>query len=565
MHYLNESHILLFLIQLGIIIFLSRFIGELFRRIKQPVLTAELLIGILLGPTILGRFFPELFSTIFPNDLIQQNMLETVAWIGVLFLLLDTGLEINFSSAWKQKGNALLIALTDIIIPMIIAFIPCYFLPASYLVHVDKRIQFALFMAVVMTISAMPIASRILHDLNLLKTDLGYLTMSALAVNDIIGWALFTIILGLFAQSVFNIQNVLIILLVTIGFSFLALTAGRFLSNKSIDFFRKKNLPEPASSFTFACLVGVVFGAITQKIGIHALFGFFIAGVVVGEARNLKEETRSIISQMVHSLFVPVFFVNIGLKIDFISNFDFFLVSLVTLIGIAGRFLGAWIGVTFSRVPKINKALIAIAHTPGGMMEIVVALMAMELGLITPPIFIAIVCSAVFSSILMGPWMSFALKKRKDVKLIKYINVNSGIILLEEIDKYDAIKNIVSRISSYVKNINAQEIIEEIISREQEYSTAIGDGVAIPHVRIHTVSEPVLVFGLSKSGIDWNSPDGKSVNFIFFLLSPSAINDLHIEILSKIARKMQNKDNQITLLQAAGIKELTQSLKSICD
>ena len=106
MHYLDETHILLFLVQLFIILLLARGFGELFRKGKQPPLTAELLTGVFLGPTILGRFAPELHAAIFPMDLIQQNMLETVAWIGVLGLLLQTGLEIDFSVAWRQRGNA---------------------------------------------------------------------------------------------------------------------------------------------------------------------------------------------------------------------------------------------------------------------------------------------------------------------------------------------------------------------------------------------------------------------------------------------------------------------------
>jgi Kef-type K+ transport system membrane component KefB len=101
-------------------------------------------------------------------------MLETISWIGVLFLLLDTGFEIDFSVAWRQKSSAVIIALIDVIVPMIIAFAVCFYLPDSYLVNPDKRIIFALFMAVVMTISSMPIASRIWQDLNLLKTELGF-------------------------------------------------------------------------------------------------------------------------------------------------------------------------------------------------------------------------------------------------------------------------------------------------------------------------------------------------------------------------------------------------------
>ena len=127
MHFINSHNILIFLLQLFIILALSKFLVSLFRKWKQPAITFELLIGLMLGPTILGRYFPKLQSLLFPTDLIQQNMLETVSWIGVLFLLLDVGLEIDFSVAWRQRGEALIISVSDIIIPMVVAFFPCYF------------------------------------------------------------------------------------------------------------------------------------------------------------------------------------------------------------------------------------------------------------------------------------------------------------------------------------------------------------------------------------------------------------------------------------------------------
>lgn len=529
--------------------FLTRLSGEVLRRFKQPVLTAEILIGILLGPTILGRFLPNLFVILFPPDPIQQYMLETVAWLGVFFLLLDTGLEIDFSSAWRQRGPALLIAITDIIIPMIIAFIPSFFLPDQYLVSSEKRVIFSLFMAVVMTISAMPIASRIMHDLKLLKTDLGYLTMSALAVNDIIGWALFTIILGVFTKESFHFGGVSLVLILTIGFSVLALTLGKKISNKIIDFFYRNNIPEPGASFTFACLAGFVFGAITQKVGIHALFGFFIAGVMVGESGRIKEDVRSIISQMVHSLFIPVFFVNIGLKLDFIAEFDLFLVLIITVIGILGRYIGALVGTFLSKIPKANRNLISIAHTPGGMMEIVVAILALEMGLIKEKIFIAIVCSAVFSSIIAGPWMVLALKKRKNIKVSNFICTTRGIISINDIsNKIDALKYLVTHASRVCRIPEIEKSYENLIKREENFSTAIGNGIAIPHIRTNLVKEPVLFCAFTQNGLEWNSIDGKSVNIIFFLLSPTNAKDLHIEIISKIARILETKEN-LTLLQ----------------
>ncbi|HSG28242.1 MAG TPA: cation:proton antiporter, partial [Candidatus Krumholzibacterium sp.] len=346
MHYLDETHILIFLVQLLILMGAARGLGELFRRFKQPALTAEILVGVLLGPTILGRYLPGIQIALFPPDAIQQSMLETVAWLGILFLLLETGLEIDFSIAWRQRGNAFVIAMTDIIVPMLVAFGAVIFLPASYMVDPGQRLIFSLFMATVMTISALPVSARVLHDLKLLKTDLGFLVMSALTVNDIVGWVLFTIIIGIFTTTTVSVGPIVFIFLATVGFAALALTLGRKMSNQLLDAVTSRNFPEPGTSLTITVILGLMFGAFTQKLGIHALFGFLIAGIIVGEARSLSEQTRSVISQMVHSLFVPLFFANIGLKLDFAANFDLFLVMLMCVVGIGGRYLGAWIGVT---------------------------------------------------------------------------------------------------------------------------------------------------------------------------------------------------------------------------
>ncbi|MBN1622016.1 MAG: cation:proton antiporter [Endomicrobiales bacterium] len=562
MHYLDETHILLFLVQLSIILILTRGLGELFRKWNQPTLTAELLVGIMLGPTILGRFFPQVMNSIFPADPIQQNMLETVAWIGVLFLLLDTGLEIDFSVAWRQRGNALVISLSDIAIPIIIAFIPAYFLPDSYLADPDRRIIFSLFLAVVMTISALPVSSRVLHDLKLLKTDIGFLIMSALTVNDIIGWVLFTIIIGIFTQSGIDIPHIFVMMAVTIGFAVVALAFGRKMSTNVLRFFNKVKLPEPGTSFTFACILALVFGAITQGIGIHALFGFLIAGIVIGEAKNLRAEARATISQMVHALFVPVFFANIGLKLDFIADFDILLISLITVIGIFGRYIGAWIGTSLTKVERINRNIIAIAHTPGGMMEIVVALLALEMGLILPKVFVAIAFSAVFSSVILGPWIRFAMNRRKKIPFMEYIS-NAYTTALRSSTVSGAIKELVSAVARTDMQDAVMCMENEALKREDEYSTGVGRGVAIPHVRCPHVKEPVIVFGYSKTGIEWNSIDGKPVHFVFLLISPEKAAGIHLEILSKIVTVMQDVNNQKRLAKAALEQYLEKELKNI--
>ncbi|MBN1268836.1 MAG: cation:proton antiporter [Kiritimatiellae bacterium] len=563
MHYLDESHIFLFLAQVFVLLLATRVLGEIFRRRNQPPLTAELLVGIVLGPTIFGRFLPGLHAALFPPDAAQQNMLETVAWLGVLFLLMDTGLEIDFSVAWRQRGNALVIALCDIIIPMLVAFVPCVLLPSRYLANPDQRVIFALFMATVMTISAMPIAARVLHDLKMLKADLGFLIMSALAVNDIIGWVLFTIVIGLFTQTTIHAGGILAIFAATIGFAALALTFGRRLSTRALDLLHGARLPEPGASLTFACLLGLLFGAFTQRIGIHALFGFFIAGVVMGEAKNLSEESRGIISQMVYALFVPLFFANIGLKIDFAANFDLLLVGLVSLIGIAGRYLGAWVGVNLTRVPRVNRHMISIAHTPGGMMEIVVALLALESGLITAPVFVAIVFSAVFSSVVMGPWMRDAMKRRAVVRVADFLARESVIPALAAATRTEALRELAARAAERTGAATREAIEAAALTRELDFGTAVGEGLAIPHVRLDDVKQPVLVAGRSPAGLEWDAPDGEPVRHVFFIVTPADAQDLHVQILAQIASVMQDRRNRDLIDRAADADALWQVLKGM--
>lgn len=563
MHYLDESHIFLFLAQLFVLLLCARGLGELFRRWKQPALTAELLVGIFLGPTLLGRFLPGLHFALFPPDAIQQSMLETVAWLGVLFLLLDTGLEIDFSIAWRQRGSALAIALTDIIIPMVVAFVPVLFLPDVFLVDPSRRLLFGLFMATVMTISAMPVAARGLHDLNLLKTDLGFLTMSALAVNDIIGWVLFAIILGIFTQASIAIGPILLVFAGTLGFSILVLTLGRPFSARIFDAMKAREFPEPASSLTVTLLLGLLFGAITQKLGVHALFGFFLAGIVAGEAKSLSEDTRRVISQMVYALFVPLFFANIGLKIDFVANFHLGLVMLICVVGIAGRYFGAWLGVTLARVPRVNRSLISIAHTPGGMMEIVVALLALEAGLITQAVFVAIVFSAVFSSVVMGPWMSRALARRRAVSPAQFLDERALVGQLPDKGRAEVIRLLAGKIAELTSPVAAHPIERLALAREREFGTGIGHGVAIPHVRLDHLRNPILAYGHSPEGLDWDAPDAEPVHHVFFLASATGAEDIHVQILAQIARAMARADNRIRLSDAVGTPSLYAALLSI--
>ncbi len=554
---MSDRHILIFLIQVFLILSLARGLGEIFRRWRQPALTAEIIVGIFLGPTILGRFFPQLYQLIFPADIIQQNMLETVAWLGIFFLLLEMGLEMDFSTAWRHRGNALKIAIADIIIPALIPILLFYYLlPDAYLVNADKRMVFVIFMGTVLTISALPIAARALKDLDIYKTDLGLLIMSALSVNDVIGWLMFTLVLGLFIQPDINIFKVLSIFIATIGFAIICLKPGRKFADSIIRKIKDKSMPEPGSSLTFICMLGFICGAITQKIGIHALFGFFLAGIMAGGSHALPEKTRHVISQMVYAIFVPFFFVNTGLRIDFLKNFDIFLVLLITIIGIAGRFIGAWIGVNISTVSRVNRLTIAIAHTPGGSMEIIVGLIALEYSLISAPMFEAIVFGAVFSSVILGPWLRYAISRRKEMEVLEFFSRHTLIEDVKATDKRGAISELCSAIAEHNNVPRAEALVAAVMQRENNMGTAVEEGVAVPHARLNSLLKPIVAFGRSRSGIDWDSPDGEPTRLIFLILTSKEEDWSQVQILRIIAKLMASQKNRDALFNAKDAHEL---------
>ncbi len=549
MNSIEDHNILVFLIQIIILLGLARGLGEVFRKWKQPAVTAEMIVGIVLGPTIFGRFFPESHSIIFPADPLQQGMLETFAWLGVFFLLLDAGLQIDFSSAWRQKGDAVKIALSDIILPMMIAFVPFVLIPARYLADPGQRIIFALFMSTVSTISALPLTIRALHDLNIMKTDLGFLIMSALSINDIIGWVVFTSVLGIAVYAQVEILTIILLLGATILFTIIFLTYGKVFANRVISKIVEKNFPEPASSLTFITLFGMIGGVITQSIGIHALFGFFIAGIAAGGAKALSEKTRTVISQMVYAIFVPIFFASIGLAIDFVENFDLLIVLMVTVIGIAGRFYGAWVGVSITKQPRENRLAISIAHTPGGEMAIIVGTVAMGFGIITAPVFVAIMAGAIISSVAVGPWLNHAVGKRKEITLLRFFSKSGIIPRLKSATRDGAIKELCETASRYPYVPEANIVYSYVMEREEQMGTAVENGIAIPHARFPVLEKPTIIFGRSAEGIEWNSPDGSPSNLIFLILSQQDDRDVQVQILSSIIRALSDEGVRKSLLK----------------
>lgn len=534
MSHISESNILVFLLQIAVLLGLARGLGELFRRKNQPTITAEILVGVLMGVTVLGRFFPWLHGNLFPAEQVQQHMLDTFAWIGILFFMLDAGLDTNLATAWRQKGPALILSVSDLIIPMALAFGLVFFLPARYIGPESTVLVFALFLGTIMTISALPVTAKIIQDLKMYRTDTGLLIMSALTINDVAGWVVFALILGVFTEAVFTVGSVFFILGATILFVWLALWIGPRIFENILRYMRKKKVPEPAGSLTLVCLTGLLCGAVTTWIGIHALFGFFIGGIVAGESDLVTEHIRHIFSQIVHAVLVPVFFASIALRLDFVSNFDFLLVFFILVVGVLGRYVGAYLGARIIKQPHAHSKFISFAHIPGGQMQVVIGMLALQYQVITDPVYVAIVFGAVLSSMLAGPGMSGALKEVEECDWLSYMPAEAVIDDLKAETRDQAIEEICQKAHRTIKHLSPDQLAARVIDRERQVTTALDHGVAVPHARLSDLERPLVLLGRSRSGLEWNARDGKPVNLVFLIFVPESNPDAQIQILRGI-------------------------------
>jgi mannitol/fructose-specific phosphotransferase system IIA component (Ntr-type) len=277
---------------------------------------------------------------------------------------------------------------------------------------------------------------------------------------------------------------------------------------------------------------------------------------MVGGAKSLSEKTRQTISQMVFAVFVPLYFAGIGLRLDFFQNFNLFLVVIVSVIGILARFAGAWLGVNFTTQSKSNRLSIAIAHTPGGPMQIVLGMLAWQYHLISEPVFVAIICGAVISSIVLGPWLSHSIKNRKEISILEFFARNAILPDLKAGERDVAIYELCEMAAEQESLPLVEPLYQAVIKREEVLGTALEHGVAVPHARLDLVKKPMVVIGRSRGGIEWNSPDGKPTHFIFLILTPQADDEAQIQLLASIAKMMLNVKNEQLIMAAKDQEEI---------
>lgn len=405
---LSEFQILHFLIQVGLLLVASRLLADLMKRWGQAAVIGELLSGVVLGPSVLGHLAPGMSAWLFPNDPLVTHLLEAVAWIGVITLLLYIGLETDLGILRGMGRTAAVVSICGMVIPFGCGLSLGFLLPAQYLAMPNQRLIFALFMAVAVAISAVPVIAKILLDLGLMRRDLGMLILAAGIIDDTTGWLLLSIVAGLAERGDVRPGAVAVLLLGAAGFIAFCYFVGYRMVTRLLRWIDDRSYVEHAK-FSAMIIIALLCAVITQSIGIHAVFGAYIAGVMMAGSARIRKSDRSELEASALGFLAPLFFAYSGLKTDLSTLRDPLILGIVLSIAIGAKFLGCTIGGLLGRLKWRESLAVAIGMNARGGMEILVALIGLSLGVLTPQMYTVIIAVAVLTSVMTPPLLGWAI------------------------------------------------------------------------------------------------------------------------------------------------------------
>ena len=547
------------LLALGLLIGVARVLGELARRFHQPAILGELLAGVLLGPTVFGTLLPDWQTRLFPSDGPNAVVLDGIGSLAIILFLLVAGMEVDLSIVWRQGRAALKVGFLGTIIPFVLGLAAAAALPAAFGRQPDADpLVFSLFLATAMAISALPVIAKTLMDLDLYRTDLGMVVVSAAIFNDLIGWTIFALILGMMGTHS-NGLSIGATLACTLLFAVLMLTVGRWLMHRTLPVLQAYT-HYPGGVLGFAVTMALFGAALTEFIGIHAIFGSFLVGVSLGASTHLQERTRIMIDEFVSFIFAPVFFASIGLRVNFVTHFNLKLVLAVLVLACVGKLIGAVLGARWGGMSTRDQWAVGFAMNARGAMEIILGTLALEAGIINQRLFVALVVMAIVTSALSGPLIRRTLGRRQTQRLLSRLSPKLFLNELQAETRLAAIQELATAAAQQC-NLDAGTIEAGAWAREQLAATGIGHGVALPHLRSKEVPEAIVVVGLSEAGVDFDAPDGQLAHVIFLLITPQSDPAVQLDLSANISQLFRDPHCLERVLRANNFTEFLAALK----
>lgn len=406
------------ILQLAIILITVRIFGWICQKIGQPTVVGEIIAGIVLGPSLLGLYFPNTSAFLFPAS--SLGNIEILSQIGLILFMFIVGLELNLKEIKRKANEAVIISHASIIFPFALGFVLAYLMYEKFALNETPFMSFALFMGISMSITAFPVLARIVHERGINKTAIGPIVITCAAIDDITAWCVLAAVIAIVKAGSFT--SSLFVIVIALAYVLIMFKIVKPALKKVTDPLSSKKMMSKAMIIVYFVVLFLSAYA-TELIGIHALFGAFMAGVIMPTNLNFRENITKKIEDVALILFLPLFFAFTGLRteIGLLNSLELWLIcGGVTLVAIIGKFFGSALSARYIGLNWKDSSIIGILMNTRGLMELVVLNIGHDLGILSSQVFAMLVVMALVTTFMTSPLMELTdklFKKNKSTDL----------------------------------------------------------------------------------------------------------------------------------------------------
>ena len=403
---MNQDEWVLFFLQMSLMLTMALLGGYVMRKLNHPSVLGELLGGIIIGPTVFGMLAPEAYTWLFPGQSAISTVRDAVLTLGMLFFLFSAGLEVNLSRLNGRLKTIVLTSSLGVLFPFALGYGAVHLLPDLWgMPPAAQGYLLPIFIGTALSISALPVIARILMDIDLLHKELGGIVITSAVINDLIGWSLFAAMLSALETNDMD-DHIGSIFILVLGVVILVWILSRWLVPP---FLRWTQSTFNWTGGFISVVAAWIFAAaaVTERLGLHPALGAFQVGVMLGQELDVKKNhpAYEVIHQFAISFFAPLYFVSVGLRANFVTDFDLSLVLVVLLIATLGKIAGAGLGAWLGGMSPREALAVGSGLNARGAIEIILATVALEYQIIDGRIFVALVLMALVTSMFSGPVM----------------------------------------------------------------------------------------------------------------------------------------------------------------
>lgn len=407
---LDAHQLLIFLLQVGLLLGTAVLLGRLATRLRMPAVVGELSAGVLLGPSLLAHLAPGASAWLLPQDSGQFHLIDAVGQIGVLLLVGITGMRIDLSLARRNGAAVVYVSTGGLLIPLALGVGIGFVLPGTLLAVGTDRTVFALFLGVALCVSAIPVIAKTLLEMNLLHRNIGQLIISAAALDDIAGWLMLSVVAAV-ATTGLRAGHVLLSIAYLIAIVVFSAVIGRPIVRATLRMATRS--AEPGVSVAAAVVLLMLFAAGTQALGMEAILGTLLGGMLIGSSRQIDVERLAPLQTFALAVLAPIFFATAGLRMDLTALRRPAVLgsaAAVLLVAVLGKFAGAYVGARTARLPRWEALALGAGMNARGVIQVIVAMVGLRLGVLTTEMYTIIVLVAIVTSLMAPATLRYAVE-----------------------------------------------------------------------------------------------------------------------------------------------------------